>query len=183
MSQGPYHGRCMTCGHDPSHDRALDVARGFSAEIEEVRQALSQAYLIVIGRSPAFSKTFGIKEVLVDIDNACRLLRASVAAQPAGEGATRDVREALTHDAPGAHASDRIRHTCAGERSMTDDILFRLRKEERERAEAIRLWRANACAGSIRNDDNIRTLATDAADEIARLQHLLREQPGARTPK
>jgi hypothetical protein len=28
----------------------------------------------------------------------------------------------------------------------------------RDRAEAIRLWRANACAGSIRADDRIRTL-------------------------
>jgi hypothetical protein len=53
---------------------------------------------------------------------------------------------------------------------MTDDILFRLRKEERERAEAIRLWRASACSGSIREDDHIRSLARDAADEIARLR-------------
>ncbi len=34
------------------------------------------------------------------------------------------------------------------------DILSRLRLEERQRAEAIRLWRANSCAGSIRTDDH-----------------------------
>ena len=58
---------------------------------------------------------------------------------------------------------------------MTDDILLRLRKEECERAEAIRLWRANACGGSIRVDDHIRELARDAAEEIARLRGLLGE--------
>jgi hypothetical protein len=57
--------------------------------------------------------------------------------------------------------------------SDPDDILSRLRLEERERTEAIRLWRANACSGSIRADDHMRTLVRDAADEIARLRHLL----------
>jgi hypothetical protein len=67
--------------------------------------------------------------------------------------------------------------------SDSDDILSRLRAEERERAEAIRLWRANARAGSIRTDDHIRTLVRDAADEIARLRNLLSEQPDTGTPK
>jgi hypothetical protein len=65
---------------------------------------------------------------------------------------------------------------------MTDDILFRLRKEERERDEAIRLWRANACAGSIRTDDHIRSLVGDAADEITRLRNLLSEPGRPDTP-
>jgi hypothetical protein len=54
--------------------------------------------------------------------------------------------------------------------SDADDILYRLRNEERERAEAIRLWRSSACSGSIREDNHIRSLARDAADEIARLR-------------
>jgi hypothetical protein len=45
-----------------------------------------------------------------------------------------------------------------------------LRKEEAERADTIRRWRANACSGSIRDDDHIHTLAREAADEIARLR-------------
>jgi hypothetical protein len=85
MSQGPYSGRCMTCGHDHSNDRTFAVAASFSVEIDEVRQALSQAYFLVTGRSPAFSETFGTKEALADIDDACRLLRASVANHPAAD--------------------------------------------------------------------------------------------------
>jgi hypothetical protein len=50
-----------------------------------------------------------------------------------------------------------------------------LRQEERERAKAIRLWRASACSGSIREDDRIHTLAKDAADEIVRLRMKLSE--------
>jgi hypothetical protein len=54
----------------------------------------------------------------------------------------------------------------------SDDILYRLRKEEAERAEVIRRWRQNACAGSIREDDHIHRLVSDAALEIIRLRLL-----------
>jgi len=57
----------------------------------------------------------------------------------------------------------------------SDDILYRLRQEERERAEAIRLWRANACSGSILSDSHIHELAGDAAREIVRLRLKLHE--------
>jgi len=57
----------------------------------------------------------------------------------------------------------------------SDDILYRLRHEERERAEALRRWRANACGGSARDDDHIHTLVGDAAQEIIRLRLKLRE--------
>jgi hypothetical protein len=57
-----------------------------------------------------------------------------------------------------------------------DDIFTRLRAEERDRNEAIRLWRANTCSGGIREDDHIRTLVRDAADEIALMRYLLSEQ-------
>jgi hypothetical protein len=63
-----------------------------------------------------------------------------------------------------------------------DDILWRLQEEERERDKAIRLWRASACSGSIREDDHIRSLARDAADEIARLRYLLNEREKPSTP-
>jgi hypothetical protein len=61
-----------------------------------------------------------------------------------------------------------------------DDILYRLRAEERERAEAIRLWRANACGGSSRVDHDMHSLVKDAADEIARLRQQIndRDRPG-----
>jgi hypothetical protein len=52
----------------------------------------------------------------------------------------------------------------------TDDILYKLREEKRVRADAIRAWRANACYGSIREDDHIHTLVSEAAAEIIRLR-------------
>jgi hypothetical protein len=55
-----------------------------------------------------------------------------------------------------------------------DDILYRLHQEERERAEAIRLWR-NSPRGSIHEDDHIHRLVGDAAIEIIRLRLKLRE--------
>lgn len=55
----------------------------------------------------------------------------------------------------------------------SDDIVYRLREDERERAKAIKRWRANACAGSIVEDDHI---VRDAAQEIARLRILLAEK-------
>jgi hypothetical protein len=60
-------------------------------------------------------------------------------------------------------------------RVSSDDILYRLRAEEAERAEAIRRWRGNACGGSIREDDHIHRLASDAAFEIIRLRLKLKE--------
>jgi len=57
----------------------------------------------------------------------------------------------------------------------SDDILYRLRAEERARAEALRLWRASACSGSARDDDHIHTLVGDAAAEIVRLRLKLAE--------
>lgn len=57
----------------------------------------------------------------------------------------------------------------------SDDILYRLRQEQRERAETINRWRANACAGSTREDDHVRELVRDAAFEIARLRLKLKE--------
>lgn len=61
---------------------------------------------------------------------------------------------------------------------MSDlDILIRLRREEAERADAIRQWRANACAGSIREDDLVHELTRDAANEIERLRALCGEPP------
>lgn len=55
-------------------------------------------------------------------------------------------------------------------RVSSDDILYRLRQEEQERAEALRRWRANAHGGSARDDDHVHTLVRDAAFEIARLR-------------
>jgi hypothetical protein len=57
----------------------------------------------------------------------------------------------------------------------SDDILYRLRQEQRERAEVIKRWRANACSGSIRDDDHIHSLMRDASFEIARLRLKLHE--------
>lgn len=54
------------------------------------------------------------------------------------------------------------------------DILYRLRLEERQRAEVIRLWR-NSPRGSIREDDHIHQLVGDAAIEIIRLRLKLLE--------
>jgi hypothetical protein len=61
----------------------------------------------------------------------------------------------------------------------SDDILYRLRAEERERAEAIRIWRANACGGSIREDSHVHSLTKEAAEEITRLRLLLSEKTKA----
>jgi hypothetical protein len=57
----------------------------------------------------------------------------------------------------------------------TDDILYRLRAEEAERADEIRMWRRNACGGSIREADHYHDLAGDAAREIIRLRLKLKE--------
>lgn len=57
----------------------------------------------------------------------------------------------------------------------SDDILYKLREEKRVRGEAIRAWRANACSGSIRDDDHIHTLVSEAAAEIIRLRLRLKE--------
>lgn len=57
----------------------------------------------------------------------------------------------------------------------SDDILYRLRQEERERAETIRRWEANARGGSIREDDHIHRLVSDAGTEIIRLRLKLKE--------
>lgn len=59
-------------------------------------------------------------------------------------------------------------------RVSDDDILYRLRQEERERAEVIRLWRLSP-RGSIREDDHIHRLVGDAAIEIIRLRLKLLE--------
>jgi hypothetical protein len=58
-------------------------------------------------------------------------------------------------------------------RVASDDILYRLRAEARERAEASRIWRANACGGSIREDSHIHALTSEAVAEITRLRLLL----------
>jgi len=60
-------------------------------------------------------------------------------------------------------------------RVASDDILYRLRKEEQERAEALRRWRANAHGGDAREDYRIHTLVRDAAQEIVRLRIELSE--------
>ncbi len=60
-------------------------------------------------------------------------------------------------------------------RVASDDILYRLRAEERERAEAIKRWHADACRGSIRDDDNVHELVRDAAAEIIRLRLALKQ--------
>jgi hypothetical protein len=57
----------------------------------------------------------------------------------------------------------------------SDDILYRLRAEEAERAEEIRMWRRNACGGSISEADHYHGLAGDAAREIIRLRLKLKE--------
>lgn len=64
-------------------------------------------------------------------------------------------------------------------RVASDDILYRLRQEQQERAESIRMWRASAQAGSIRDDDHIHGLTKEAADEIVRLRFLLAQTPDA----
>lgn len=61
------------------------------------------------------------------------------------------------------------------QRVSTDDILYRLRQEETARAEQIRMWRRNACGGSIQEADHYHRLASDAAFEIVRLRLKLRE--------
>lgn len=63
-------------------------------------------------------------------------------------------------------------------RALADDILYRLRAEKRERAEAIRIPRASACAGSrsIREDSHIHSLTPDAVAEITRVRLLLAEK-------
>lgn len=60
-------------------------------------------------------------------------------------------------------------------RVSSDDILYRLRHEETARAEQIRMWRRNACGGSIQEADHYHRLASDAAFEIARLRLKLKE--------
>ncbi|RYG94588.1 MAG: hypothetical protein EON58_15935 [Alphaproteobacteria bacterium] len=60
-------------------------------------------------------------------------------------------------------------------RVASDDILYRLRQEEQERAEALRRWRANAHGGDAREDDRIYTLVRDAVQEIVRLRIALSE--------
>ncbi len=57
----------------------------------------------------------------------------------------------------------------------SDDILYRLRVEEQTRADEIRMWRRNACGGSIQEADRYHTLASDAAAEIIRLRLKLKE--------
>ena len=52
----------------------------------------------------------------------------------------------------------------------SDDILYRLRAEERERADEIQRWRRNACGGTIREAGHYHSLAGDAAAEIIRLR-------------
>lgn len=59
-------------------------------------------------------------------------------------------------------------------RVSDDDILYRLREEEKKRAEVIRLWR-NSPRGSVREDDHIHQLVGDAAIEIIRLRLRLKE--------
>jgi hypothetical protein len=59
-------------------------------------------------------------------------------------------------------------------RVSDDDILHRLKQEERERAEITRLWRLNP-RGSIIEDDHIHKLVGGAAIEIIRLRLKLRE--------
>ena len=60
-------------------------------------------------------------------------------------------------------------------RVSSDDILYRLRQEEAARAEEIKLWRRNACGGSIQEADHYHGLAGDAAREIIRLRLKLKE--------
>lgn len=57
----------------------------------------------------------------------------------------------------------------------SDDILYKLREEQRKRAEAIKHWRNCACSGSIREDDHIHGLVQEAAAEIIRLRLRLKE--------
>ena len=60
-------------------------------------------------------------------------------------------------------------------RVSSDDILYRLRQEEQERAESLRRWRANSYGWSAREDDHVHKLARDAAHEIVRLRLKLKE--------
>ena len=60
-------------------------------------------------------------------------------------------------------------------RVSSDDILYRLRTEEQTRAEEIRMWRRNACSGTIQQADHYHSLAGDAAAEIIRLRLKLKE--------
>ncbi len=57
----------------------------------------------------------------------------------------------------------------------SDDILYRLRQEESERADEIGRCRRNACGGSIGEADHYHGLAGDAAREIIRLRLKLKE--------
>ncbi len=50
---------------------------------DEAEQAISQAYYLVIGRSPEWSNKFGHQEALDEIKDACELLRKASAPPPA----------------------------------------------------------------------------------------------------
>jgi hypothetical protein len=60
-------------------------------------------------------------------------------------------------------------------RVASDDILYRLRAEERERKEALNRARAAAYGYSTREDDHVHTLVRDAASEIILLRLKLKE--------
>lgn len=49
-------------------------------ERDDAEQALSQAYYLVIGRSPEWSNVFGHKEALQEIEDAVSLLKQSISA-------------------------------------------------------------------------------------------------------
>lgn len=44
-------------------------------ERDAAEEALSQAYYLIVGRSPEWSNLFGYKEALADIDDAQSILR------------------------------------------------------------------------------------------------------------
>lgn len=84
-----------TSGDDATDQIAAIVPSAITALIERVERAeaamlqviderdvaagaLSQAYYLVTGRSPAWSNLFGHAEALTDIEDACDMLRLAV---------------------------------------------------------------------------------------------------------
>lgn len=68
---------------EDSHEREIS---GLIDERDKAEEAVSQAYYLIIGRSPEWSSAFGFKEALEEIDDAQHLLRES--AKVAGAGQT-----------------------------------------------------------------------------------------------
>lgn len=73
--------RRQTLAASPAPDQSADAHDRETSQLIDERdaaeEALSQAYYLVIGRSPEWSNLFGRTEALEEIEDACTLLRKS----------------------------------------------------------------------------------------------------------